>query len=273
MDCESNFNDPWCFCFNAKNESIPQYKQFDANYSNSSGGKSQGMGFHCCHITHFDPSFLAKNRTDQGMINTATEYLTILNTETINDVCDYSVFLDQINGDVEFKSKFPDLYDTANTDRILYNTFYNKNNTIHQGAITSNTQLIPAISSSNVSCPVDNYVPYYIGYENNEFTNTRYVYICYPEKAAFPNLDFTYKSIYFYDNNGNDCKKNTCHTSLGLPNAGVNAGNTAHENDKNDKLKTVSTILIVVASVLIFISIVVIIYYSLKEKKNLKGRN
>ena len=142
---------------------------------------------------------------------------------------------------MEFKSKFPDLYDTANTDRILYNTFYNKNNTIHQGAIASNTELVPIISSAGVSCSNTNYIPYYIGYDNNEFTNTRYVYICYPEKAAFPNLDFTYKSIYFYDNNGNDCKKNTCNTSLGLPNAGVNAGNTAHENDKNEKLKTVST--------------------------------
>jgi ABC-type antimicrobial peptide transport system permease subunit len=269
MDCESNFNDPWCFCFNAKNESIPQYKQFDANYSSD----SRGIGFHCCHITHYDPSFIAQKNPTQGTFNSATNYLKELNNQATNDVCDYSEYLDQVSGDVEFKNKFPDLYDTANTDLILFNAFYNHENTIHQGAIADNTELLPTISATNVSCPKANYIPYYIGYENNEFSSTRYIYVCYPEKAAFPNLDITYKSIYFYDNNGNDCKKSDCTTKFGLANAGVNAGNTAHENDKNDALRVTSIVLIAIAVVLIFVAIVVIIYFSLKEKKKLKGKN
>ena len=268
MDCESNFNDPWCFCFNAKNESIPQYKQFDANYSNN----SKGIGFHCCHITHYDPSFLAQQMPNQGTFNSTIDYLTQMNNQATNDVCDYSKYLDQITGDVQFKNKFPDLYDTADTDRILFNAFYNHENTIHQGAASDNTKLLPTISESSVTCPLANYIPYYIGYDNNEFASTRYVYICYPEKAAFPNLDITYKSVYFYDNNGNDCKKNERNTKFGLANAGVNAGNTAHENNKDDTLRTTSIVLISISAVLIFVSIIIIIYFSLKENKNLKGK-
>ena len=270
MDCESNFNDPWCFCFNAKNESIPQYKQFDANYSTNS--QSRGMGFHCCHLTHYDPSFVAQQSPSQGFFNTARDYLNELNNLATNDVCDYSVYLDQVTTDVDFKNKYPDLYETANTDRILFNAFYNKDNTIHQGGIADNTELLPTFTSNGVSCPKNDYIPYYIGYENNEFANMRYIYICYPERAAFPNLDITYKSIYFYDNNGNDCKTNNCTTKLGLTNAGVNAGNTAHINDKNDKWNTTSIIVISIAAILIFVSIIIIVYYSLKENKKIKGK-
>lgn len=263
MDCESNFNDPWCFCFNAKNESVPQYKQFDANNSQN----SRGVGFHCCHLTHHDPSFIAKKIPSQGNINSAVEYLTLLNNSVTNNVCDYNKYLDQVSGDVQFNNQFPDLFETANTDRILFNAFYNKDNIIHNGNITSNEQLLPVFENNKVSCPVSNYIPYYIAYENNEFIYTRYIYICYPKKISFPNLSVSYKSIYFNDNNGNDCKSNNCTTKYELTNAGINAGNISHDNIKNDKLNMLTIIIITVSSVLIFIAIILIIYFSLKDKK------
>lgn len=260
-DCESNPFDPWCFCFNAKNESLPQYKQYNANNSST----SRGIGFQCCNIIHYDPSFIAQNVVGQGIINTNIEYLQIINNNVTNDVCDYSVYLNQINNDVEFQEKFPDLYNSANSNRILFNAFYTSANSVHQSySLANNTDLLPAFSDHTVSCPNTEYVPYYVGYTDSEFARTRYIYICYPKKAAFPSIGLEYKANFFFDNNDNDCKKSTCTTTYEKSNIGLNVGTVSHKS--NSGLSTGEIVAIVIGSVLFLAVIGFLIYYFSKKK-------
>lgn len=263
VDCDGNFTDPWCFCYNSLNQSIPQYKQFDANNDSN----SRGIGFHCCNILHNDPSFVAQQSPSQGTINTNVSYLTTLTNLTTNKICDYDEYLNQVDGDTEFKNKFPDLYLSTNANRIIFNAFFNKDNSVHQGVITANTQLIPTFSDNTVSCPVSTYIPYYIGYQTSQYSKTDYVYICYPQSAAFPALAINYKSVYFYDNNNNNCKNNSCTTTYALANGGINAGHTAHQHESSDNSNTLEIVLLSVAGVIFFIAIVLIIVYSLKIKE------
>lgn len=262
MDCEGNFNDPWCFCFNSKNQSVPQYKQFNANNSQDN---SQGIGFHCCHITHYDPSFIAKLRPNQGIINTAIEYLTILNETVTNDVCDYNLYLDQINNDLDFKNKFLDLYNSTEKDRIFFNSFYNKNNTIHKGNIPSNNDLVPNFSNGNVICPNINYIPYYLKYEGNDNSKYKYMYICYPKNTPFPNIDPYYNILFFFDKNNNNCKNNNCNFKFSNSPIGLNAGDVSHSN-KSKHLNTSEIIGIVISCIIVFVIILTLtIIYTRKK--------
>lgn len=259
-DCESNPFDPWCFCFNAKNDSIPQYKQYNANNK----ATSRGIGFQCCNIIHYDPSFIAENLPTQGIINTNIEYLQIINTNVQNDVCDYDVYLDQVTNDTDLKDKFPDLYNSADSNRTLFNAFYTTANSVHQSySLTNNKDLLPAFSNHTVSCPNTSYIPYYLGYVDSEFASNRYIYICYPKNASFPNLGLEYNINYFFDNNDNDCKKSSCTTTYIKPNIGQNAGNVSHKS--NSGIGTGEIIGIIIGVVLFLALIGFLIYYFMKR--------
>lgn len=260
-DCESSPFDPWCFCFNAKNESLPQYKQYNANNNT----KSRGIGFKCCNILHYDPSFIAQNDAGQGIINTAIDYLKIISNNLNNNSCDYNVYLNQINNDLEFREKFPDLYDSTNSNRILFNTFYTSANSVHQSySLTNNIDLLPTFSDHTVSCPNTEYVPYYLDYTDSEFARNRYIYICYPKKAAFPNTGLEYRANFFFDNNDNDCKKNICTTTYEKSNIGLNLGTVSHKS--NNGINTGEIIAIVIGAVLSLTIIGFLIYYFSKKK-------
>jgi len=263
MDCSSNPFDPWCFCFNNAGDSLPFYKQYNANNSSS----SRGIGNYCCHNIYHDPSFLAQQLPTQGAIDTNREYLEKIQTTVQNDVCDYNVYLNQVAGDSNFNQKFPDLYRSTNAQRILFNAFFNKDNSVHNGLITTNVDLIPTFTDNNVSCPVGNYIPYYLAYNDEEFGRDKYMYICYPRNTSFPNLNLEYRTLYFYNNNNNNCKNNSCSTTTTSAHIGYNAGEVAHTNNNGKKISNNEIIIISVVSVLAFISLIIIIYYFLEKRK------
>lgn len=267
MNCEGNSTDPWCFCFNNKGNPVPQYKQYNAN---SLSEKSTGKGFHCCNILHYDPSFLADNLPDQGFIANAYDYLVLMNNNVTNDVCDYSVFLEQVNNNFEFEQKFPDLYDNADKARLIFNGFFNKNNEVHEGKITNNQDLVPTFTNNNVSCPNSNYIPYSLNYDIN-----KYIFVCHPKKSAFPKIGIDYQTFYFYDNNDNDCKRNSCNTSIKQSTFGYNVGNPAYNSKGTNKVSTEIIVIIVIASICLVVFLGYLFYYiyqTIKEN-NLKNRS
>jgi hypothetical protein len=259
MDCDGNHNDPWCFCFDHRGNSVPQYKQFNANSSDG------GTGFKCCHNLHYNPDFLAFNYNG-ATFTSVKDYIDELNTYIDDKLCDYSVYLDQATNDFELENKFPELYYNAKADMEIFNVFYNKNNAVHSGAIANNSDLIPAINNNVVSCPNANYIPYYISFEPREFDKRRYLHVCYPENKPFPNLSFENEILYFYDNTGNDCKNNSCTTKFHAP-IGLNAGSIAY-NDRRKKLNSYEIAGIVIGVVFVLIGIIIGIYYYMKNNKN-----
>lgn len=258
MNCENNFNDPWCFCFNDLDQSIPQYKQFNADGNTTT---SQGKGFHCCHILHYDPSFLAANLPNQGFIANAYDYLELMNNTVINDVCDYNKFLNQVSNNLELEQRFPELYQNVEKHRLIFNSFFNSSDIIHNSNVNNNQELIPTFQNYNVTCPNSNYVPYYLNYDINTI-KPKTMFVCYPKNVPFPNLDLDYKTLFFYDNNGNDCKKNECNTKALQSSFGYNAGQEAHVSPDGNKLTGGYIAAIVVSSLLLAVFLILFIYFA-----------
>ena len=80
-------------------------------------------------------------------------------------------------------------------------------------------------------------------------------------------MNLKYRTNYFYDNNKNNCKNNSCNTETTSPPVGYNAGHQAHENNKSKKLNSTEIIIISISAVLVFIGFIIGMVYLFKGIK------
>ena len=254
-ECSTYSTNPFCFCINKNRQSVPQYKQYDANFSNV------GQGFKCCNKTHILPSHLAEYRTINDQYSSVIDYLTDI--QLYNKSCDYSVYFNN-NSDYNLQKDYPDLFDHAKHRMEIFNAFFTQHN---YSSITNNSELVPDISSNTITCPTD-FIPQILSYQDDSHNKDQYIYVCVNKNNQRPSLDFQYKLISFYDVNENNCKEKQCITK---ENPTIGSHSIGEDNYKSNNYKNNSTQSLIIGMVILGVILLFVLIYYLAIKH--KGRS
>lgn len=267
-NCSRYPNNPYCSCTNFKGESTPQYRQFNAN------SRTEGVGFNCCNKINYQPSYVAAN--SPGLIEPFTDVYSYINQFYVEDTrCDYLQFFggfEGIEASLYLKNNYSDLYNYALKSMQIFNSFYCKGaytNTKYFSSILNNSYLIPIIDGNNIKCPLGDFIPRILSYQDGIEAKDEYLYICYPDNIGYPNLQNTdYSILSIFDAQSKNSTKNTIDTQYGATNSN-SVGGTIF-NNKKKTLPPWEIALITISVILILTILGFILYKVIKKNKNRK---
>lgn len=226
--CDESIGNNFCGCIGTTD---PRYVQY-AGDGLSSG---KGAGNSCCNLISYTPDVLHRLPTSSGNTSEIQLVSTFLNLFNQLDFtpCDYTKYFGGnsagSDADLYLKNNFPQLYDFANRQRLIYNNFYLYKSTRYPSSVTGNSDLVPNISGNTISTPSGT-TPLIFNYYDGVHYESQYLFIVWETGKVLPTLPFEYKIFYFYDVHGNECKNNYC-TTLTSPAKGISFSSIGPGNE------------------------------------------
>ena len=264
-NCNQAPDDSFCVC------SRPEYIQYNAN-GKSSGS---GLGNRCCDVIQSTPDILHRlpDTVVSSEIGSVSQFLDYFDQLEITP-CDYSVYFGgetpgTSNADFYLNQNFPELFNYANRQRYIFNTFYFYKKDFYPPSVTSRIDLVPVIEKNTVKTP-EGTMPLIFNYYDDANSISQYLFIVWPIGKDIPDLPFEYRLFYFYDNLGQSCKSNYCTTSH-EPYRGITFSDTGPGNNSsllNNDGYTISVVFICLISLFIVIFIGLIIWNFFKYKNS-----
>lgn len=262
QSCDQYPNNSFCYCINVNGESVPQYKQ------HNSSGNNPGVGYACCNVLHYQPATIANIYPhDHIAFNDVYTYINLISSA--DDVCDYTKYYGNktnANASQYMRKNYPDLFNYANLSMEIFNNYYTIDAYKEYGIyskLSDNRDLIPNVTTNNISCPLSDFVPQILSYKEGTKQTEEFLYICFPKNIPYPNLTVPYTIYGITNNNGSLGKTNSINTVYS-PSAAPNVGSKIHSTKKY----VLSDVVIgIIVGFMIIISLLIIIYVRKMQKK------
>lgn len=262
QSCEEFPSLTFCYCVNVAGESVPQYKQ------HNSSGNNIGTGYACCNKLNYQPSMISN--THPYNHQQFVDVYSYINLISANDnSCDYTKYYGGktlAEASIYLRNNYPDLYNYAQISMEIFNKYYTieayKNYGIYT-SLTDNRDLIPTITETNITCPIENFIPQILSYKEGTKNTDEYLYICFPKDINYPNLSIPY-TIYSITNNSNTMGKTNSINTVYSPTAAPNLGQQVHTT-KPSKISGI--IMGIIIGFFALVSILIAIYIYKKQGK------
>jgi hypothetical protein len=250
----------------------PDYIQYNAE--GLSSGK--GAGSRCCDIVNAMPDIIQKVPGTENEISSTSKYLDFFSKLDFTP-CDYTRYFGgyeagTAEADSYLRKNYQELFDSAERQRIIYNTFFVYKQGRYPSSITLGTDLVPIISGNTIKSPTGT-IPLILNYYDGVHNESQYIFIVWPKGKELPILPFRYKFFYFFDLHDNECKNDYCTTHFS-PSRGISFSSKGPGN--NGKLLgsppltnftiTMIVVGIIIAVILIFSILLIVNRYRYDKK-------
>ena len=266
INCNTQPFNPYCTCFDNDGKSVPKYRQYNGDtFDTTSSNKSTGIGARCCNTIHQNPAYIADRYPNSPAITTVNDYLKKLTDDEDSNpsFCDYTNFG---SSDTSIEENFPELFLKANVNRKLFNTFFQYQSPIQNGA-TNNRDLLPIIDKGlqQIRCNLPNYTPHWLVYNYySKAGEDNYIHICLPDTSiatvSLPGVNYEIKRI--TENTGSACEKTRVCTTKHEVNVAYNVGSTINKNNNiNPVIKPWEIAILVAVALFFYLGYVYLLYH------------